>query len=221
MSILAGWGEFAAAILIFLLSHSLPVRPRAKAALVARLGSSGFTLAYSALSLAALAWLIVAANRAPFVPLWDWAPWQNHLTFAAMALACAIAALAIGRPNPLSFGGAHNERFDPAAPGIVGWLRHPLLAALLLWSLAHLLPNGQVAHVILFGLFAGFSLLGMRLIDRRKQRQLGPEEWQRLAAGPRRLAPTRAGLFRLSLGALAYAALIALHGPVIGVQPVF
>ncbi|RYH08938.1 NnrU family protein [Tropicimonas sp. IMCC6043] len=221
MSILQGWGEFVVAILVFLASHSLPVRPRTRGALVARLGTTGFTLAYSAISLAALGWLIVATRRAPVIPLWDWAPWQNHVTYAAMALACVIAALAIGRPNPLSFGGAHNNRFDPAAPGIVGWVRHPLLVALLLWSLGHLLPNGQLAPVLLFALFAGFSLLGMRMIDRRRQRQLGRAEWRRLAGGPRRLDVTRAGLLRTAAGLATYAGLIALHGPVIGVAPAF
>ncbi len=217
----SGWGEFLAALVFFLVSHSIPVRPPVKARLVARLGTGGFTLGYSALSLAALAWLIGAAGRAPVVTLWDWAPWQTHLTFTAMALATALTALAIGRPNPLSFGGARNEAFDPAAPGIVGWTRHPLLVALLLWSLGHLLPNGQLAHILLFGLFAGFCLLGMRLIDRRKQREMGAEEWRRLSQGVRSVRPTRAGLVRLALGAAVYWLLLLAHGPVIGVQPVF
>ncbi|MDV7142301.1 NnrU family protein [Tropicimonas sp. TH_r6] len=215
----SGWGEFLAALVFFLVSHSIPVRPPVKAALVARLGASGFTLAYSALSLVALVWLIGAAGRAPVVMLWDWAPWQNHATFTAMALATVLAALAIGRPNPLSFGGARNEDFDPAAPGIVGWARHPLLVALLLWSVGHLLPNGQLAHVLLFGLFAGFCLLGMRLIDRRKRREMGAEEWRRLASGTPAIRPTRAGLLRLAAGAAVYGLLLLAHGPVIGIHP--
>ena len=221
MTGLNGWGEFAAAILFFLLSHSIPVRPPVKAKLVAWLGGTGFTIAYSALSIGALAWLILAAGRAPAVVLWDWAPWQNHLTYAAMTLACAVAALAIGRPNPLSFGGANNQRFDPDQPGIVGWNRHPLLLALLVWSLGHLVPNGTLAHVILFGLFAAFSLLGMRLIDRRKQRTFGLAEWQRLAGGPRRIVPTTSGIARLAAAAVLYLLLILGHGPVIGIQPAF
>ncbi|SNS90133.1 NnrU family protein [Tropicimonas sediminicola] len=213
------WAELAAAFAVFLLSHSLPVRPANKARLVAALGPHGFTLAYSVLSLAALVWLIGAARRAPVVLLWDRALWQDHVTLAAMGLAVALAALAIGRPNPLSFGGARNAAFDPVHPGIVGWTRHPLLLALLLWSLAHLLPNGDLAHVLLFGTFAGFSVLGMRMIDRRKRREMGAEAWERLARRDRRITPTRAGLLRLGLGAIAYAVLLVLHRPVIGVQP--
>ena len=112
-----GCFEFSLAYVVFFLSHSLPVRPPLRPWLQARLGVSGFTLAYSALSLAALAWLIVAAGRAPHVTLWDWAPWQVHVPLTVMGPVCLILALSIGRPNPFSFGGARNDRFDPARPG--------------------------------------------------------------------------------------------------------
>jgi uncharacterized membrane protein len=216
-----GWGEFILAFAVFLLSHSIPVRPAMKRRLVARLGAPGFTLAYSALSIGVLAWLIAAAGRAPFVALWPWAPWQNLVTLVAMALACGIAALAIGRPNPFSFGGSDNAAFDPARPGIVGWTRHPLLVALLLWSLGHLLPNGDLAHVLLFGTFAGFSLLGMRLIDRRTRRNMGAADWARFAPAHRPLRISRAGVFRLCAGVGIFTLLLLAHGPVIGIQPVF
>ena len=64
-----------------------------------------------------LAWLIEAASRAPFVPLWPWAPWQLHVTLVAILPVCLILALGIGCPNPFSFGGARNEDLDPARPG--------------------------------------------------------------------------------------------------------
>ena len=133
------WAEYAAAFAAFFASHAVPVRPPVKPWLVARLGSRGFTAAYSGLSLAVLAWLIGAAGRAPHVPLWPWAPWQAWVPPLAMVAVCLIVALAVGRPNPVSFGGGDAARFDPARPGIVGWTRHPLLAALALggvWMIA-------------------------------------------------------------------------------------
>jgi uncharacterized membrane protein len=143
-----GWNEFAFAFAAFFLTHSIPIRPPLRPWAVARLGHAGFGIAYSALSLAVLAWLIAAAGRAPYVPLWDWAPWQNHVVLAVMLPVCVILSLAIARPNPFSFGGAQNDRFDPASPGIVRLTRHPLLLALGIWSAAHILPNGDLAHVI-------------------------------------------------------------------------
>src|SRR3546814_2601264 len=106
---------------LHVLSHSFPTRRSSDL-----LGQRGFTLGYSLLSLAVLAWLIAAAGRAPFVMLWAWKPWHNHLVLAVMAVVCLILALAIGRPNPFSFGGTNNAAFDPARPGIVGWIRHQI-----------------------------------------------------------------------------------------------
>lgn len=214
-----GWTIYIIAILVFFLTHSIPVRPANKARIVAHLGARGFTLSYSALSIGALSFVIYAANRAPIVELWPWAPWQNHVTLLAMALSVAIAALAIARPNPLSFGGRYNLSFDPQASGIVGWMRHPLLVALLVWALGHLVPNGNLAHVILFGIFAGFSALGMRIIDRRQKRILGAEEWKKLSSTTRQIRLSTNGLVRLAIGAGVYALLILLHGPVIGAYP--
>ena len=219
-----GWTEYALAFAAFFLTHSLPIRPPLRPWLVARLGRQGFALAYSALSLAVLAWLIGAAGRAPFVPLWSWAPWQIHVPLVAMLPVCLILALAIARPNPFSFGGARNETFDPARPGIVRLSRHPLLLALAIWALAHIVPNGDLAHVLLFGTFALFALLGGRLVDRRKRREMG-EDWARLdaarSAAPR-LSPPQSwpGLvLRLSAGTGLYLALLRLHPWLFGVSP--
>jgi len=218
-----GWFEFAFAYVVFFLSHSLPVRPPLRPWLQARLGSVGFTLGYSALSLAVLAWLIAAAGRAPHVALWDWAPWQVHVPLTVMGPVCLILALFIGRPNPFSFGGARNEQFDPARPGIVRLSRHPLLLALALWAAAHVVPNGDLAHVILFGTFAAFALLGGRLVDRRRRREMGPE-WQRMrdlvANAPLFLASLSGGtLLRLAAGVALYGALLWAHPFLFGVSP--
>jgi uncharacterized membrane protein len=218
-----GWFEFALAYVVFFLSHSVPVRPPLRPWLQARLGASGFTLAYSALSLAVLAWLIAAAGRAPHVTLWDWAPWQVHVPLIVMGPVCVILALSIGRPNPFSFGGAHNDLFDPARPGIVRWSRHPLLAALALWAAAHILPNGDLAHVILFGTFAAFAVLGGRLIDRRKRREMGAD-WQRLhlvVEGTPLLSWRWSGDIpaRLVAAAFLYATLLWVHPVLFGVSP--
>ena len=211
---MAGWGEYAAAWAVFLLTHAIPVRPPARPLLVARLGAAGFGLAYSLLSVAVLAWLIGAAARARHVDLWPRAEWQNHVTLLAMAVACLILALAVGRPNPFSLGGARNDRFDPARPGIVGLIRHPVLAALMLWSLGHVAPNGDLAHVLMFGGFAGFALLGMAMIDRRKRREMGADVWRGLL--PVRTLRGSGSLPRVLAAGLALTGLIALHPRVIG-----
>ena len=215
-----GWAGFALALVVFFALHAIPVRPGIKGPIVARFGRAAFGIGYSLLSLATLVWLIRAAGRAPYVELWPLTDGARHVALGLMALSVLILALGIARPNPLSFGGGGNFRYDPAHPGIVGYTRHPLLAAIGLWALAHLIANGDLAHVILFGLFAGFSLLGMRMIDRRRRRELGHATWQHYAATTRELSIGAKGAVRLGLAVTLYLFLILVHGPVIGVWPV-
>ncbi len=136
-----------------------------------------------------------------------------------MAIATLIFSLALGRPNPLSFGGTGDARFDPAHPGLIGWMHHPLLVVLGLWSLAHILPNGDLAHALMFTQFFLFSLLGVNIINRRKRRLLGAEKWHHLGATKRRFAPSLNGLIRLAFAIALYGTLLWLHQPVIGVDP--
>jgi len=218
----SGWGEFVAAYGVFLVSHAIPIRPPVRPFVTARLGRVGFSLAYSLLSIAVLVWLIVAAGRAPHVELWPRAAWQNHVTLVTMAVACLIVALAAFQPNPFSFGGWRNAIFDPARPGIIGLIRHPFLAVLTLWAAGHLAPNGDLAHVVLFGGFALFALLGMGLIDGRRRREMGNEAWEKLAraAGKgRSFGPNATTFARLTAGLALLAALIWLHPHIIGPDP--
>ena len=216
-----GWLEFTAALLLFLASHAIPVRPPVRPWLVRRLGLRGYILSYSLLSLAILAWLVMAAARAPYVgvlPYWEGFRWVPLLL---MPLACLLAVAGMMRQNPLSFGGLGLRAFDPAEPGILAVSRHPLLAAMALWGGAHLLANGDLAHVILFGLFAGFAWIGMGLIDLRKQRQLGQAEWTRLSRNTARLnlARLRPSPSEAALAGAVFLALLLLHAPVIGYHP--
>jgi uncharacterized membrane protein len=223
------WIEFLAAFAIFMASHRIPTIPGVKAGLQARIGARGFTLAYSAVSTLLLVWLIVAAGSAPYIPLWDQAEWQRWLVNLAMPVALVLAVYGTGVPNPLSFGGM-KAGFDPEAPGIAGLVRHPLLMALALWSGTHMVVNGDLAHVLLFGSFAAFSVFGMVLIDRRNQRAMGQGAWQSLARNTSawpfvallsgrwhpRAAPS---LWRGAVVIGVWASLFWLHLPVIGVLP--
>ncbi|MCU9840117.1 NnrU family protein [Ruegeria sp. WL0004] len=219
---MGGWGAFAAALAVFLLSHAIPVRPPVRPWLVARLGLRGYLVAYSLLSLAVLYWLIVAAGAAPYVEVIPPLPILRWVPMILMPVVCLIAVAGMRVCNPLSFGGMGQGPFDPDALGVLAFSRHPLPLALALWSLAHLLANGDLAHVLLFGLFAGFAMLGMRLIDRRKQRDMG-RDWHRLAANTRFLSLRHgAELLRpvdMMLAGALFGILLFGHVAVIGVSP--
>ena len=221
---MSDWLEFIGAYATFFAMHSVPLRPAVRSRLTTVFGRHGFTLLYSALSIFTLGWLIVAAGRAPYVELWGYNPWQNLVPLTVMAIVCGILAFSLGRPNPFSFGGAGNENFDPGQPGIIRWMRHPLLVALALWAAAHLVPNSDLAHVILFGSFAVFALLGMQMIDRRKGRELRmvlKRLDERVRSGP--LVPLPESMsgvvFRVLFGILIYMTFLGVHPYLFGVSP--
>lgn len=222
--------EFLLALTAFLAAHVVPARTGLRGALVARFGERAYLFGYSLLSLALLAWLIAAAIRAPVVPLWPVSLSHYWIALVLMLPASMLIVGGAATSNPLSVSFA-SAGYDPAAPGLVGVTRHPLLWGFALWALAHVLPNGEAVPLIMFGGFGLFALSGMLIIDRRKRRQLG-DEWERLAA-PTSALPFaawfrdpvarrwRAGAAVVTLagGAALYLVLLWLHPRVIGPDP--
>ena len=222
--------EFLTALGVFLLSHTIPARSSLRQRLTAAMGERWYLLLYSMLSIALLVWLISAALRAPFVPLWNLAPWQYGVPIALMLPASMLLMGGLFAPNPLSIS-LSRASFDPARPGLVGITRHPLPWAFALWSFAHLFPNGDLVSVILFGGLTLFSLAGMELLDRRKRQAIG-DNWPGLAAQTSiipfaALATGRASacwstgalLKTIAGGVALYLVLIRLHPILIGVDP--
>lgn len=224
-----GWIEYALALLLFMGSHRVPAIPGLKQRLETMLGRSGYIILFSALSTALLVWVISAAGRAPHVALWDQALWHRWAVNLVMPVALALVAFGVRAPNPFAFEG-RAAGFDPKKPGIVGLTRQPLLWAMALWSGVHLLANGDLAHVILFGLFLGFSLAGMRIVERRRFAAMGAAQWRNLAAQTG-LLPGAALVsrkwrprsfpspLRLVIWIAAWVLFWHLHEPVIGVWP--
>lgn len=220
---------FGLAIATFFITHSLPaVRPLRRLA-VEVVGERAYLVLYSILSLAALVWVVAAAVDAPPVPIWSYQSWSTWVPTILMAPACVLLVCGVSTPNPLSIG--RPSGFDPKTPGIVAVTRHPVLWGFVLWSVSHLFPNGDLAVATMFALFSVFGVAGMPLIDFKRRREMGTQEWRALAgrfstmpfaaisAGRTRLRWRDIGCWRLLAGAALYAALIALHAWIIGPWP--
>ncbi len=218
---MAGWGAFLAALITFLLSHVIPARPAVRGWLIDTLGRPVYFTAYSGISLAVLVWLIVAAAQAPYVEIIP--PWLSlrWMPLLVMPVVCWLAVSGLSIQNPFSFGGLGTRAFDPERPGVLRTTRHPILVALMLWACAHMLANGSLSHVILFGLFAMFAALGVIVIDRRRARDMA-DDWARLSRNTKGLSLRlprpwpRLWVWVVSLG--VYAALLHLHASVIGLS---
>lgn len=226
-----GWSALVLAIVLFVVSHMIPARPAAREWLVRHIGKAAYLIAYSVLSILVFGWLIVAAGRAPYLPLWQPAPWQAWVPNITMPFVCLLLAYGIAAPNPFSIASLDGAAYDPERPGIVGCTRHPVLWAATLWASAHLVPNGDLAHVIVFCMFASLGVFGALIVDMRRRRDFGTEEWRRLSAhtsfvplaalltGKWLPSPYNLNFFRLITAVGLYAGFLALHEAVIGVSP--
>lgn len=189
--------NLGAALAVLFLTHAIPSLPSVRAALVARTGLRGFRIVYSLVSLAAVAWVIRAYALAADSP-WLWTPplWGRWAALLLMPVAFWLVAVRLMRP--------------PAAEraGIYRVLPAPGSAGLLLWTLLHLLNVGQARTVMLF---AGFGAIALFALAKNSLAAPPPQSAGPEGAGPV-FAPAVAAL-------LAWAAVLALHPHVIGVDP--
>lgn len=203
-----------------------PLRPL----LAARLGEQGFRGVFALLSAVGLAWLVLAYRAAPYMPLWQPVPGAAYIAMLLMFVAFLLLAFGIGAGNPTLAGADMLLKDQLPIRGITRITRHPGLWAFALWALAHLLANGDVAGVLLFGAILVTALNGMVSIDRKRHRALGPG-WEAFAAQTSRMpfAAILAGRntlhveelspWRAAVGTALFALALWLHG-VIGVSPI-
>ena len=165
--------QFLLALLLFLAMHIIPAVPPIRAGLIAMVGRRAYLLVYSLVSLVLLGWVFHAAMRLDFIPLWDPAAWQAWVPMVLTPLAMALLVAGLLSPNPASI----TLRGPAAEPGAVTTItRHPVLWGFALWAGSHLVPNGDVRSLLLFGSFLAFALLGIWMTERRARRRRG-EQW--------------------------------------------
>lgn len=208
--------EAAAAMAVFVGSHVLIARTGLKPLLVARLGRQGYLAAYSALSVVLLAWVVTAILAADRIALWPAPAWAYPFAVVVSAVAFVLIGIGAVIRNPLSIG-FRAGGFDPDRPGVVGWVRHPLIWGFALWGVAHVPANGVWPSIVLFAGSAGFGILGARAVDRRMRARFGDEAWRPLATAPGRLDGT--AIAGALIGLAVWAGMLWLHPLLFGVDP--
>lgn len=132
-------------LVVFLGVHSLRmVAPGWRDGMIERLGEGAWKGVYSVIALAGFGLIIWGFGRAATETGMVYLPplWLRHLSFALM-LPALILAVASALP-----------------PGYIRRIaRHPLLIGTALWAFAHLLVNGELAAVVLFGAFLAWAVI--------------------------------------------------------------
>ena len=185
-----------AGLLVFLGLHSVRVFADGwRAAQISRLGERGWKGLYalgSLIGFALIVWGYSLARKTPVI-LWNAPDWSRHAAALLVLVAFVLVAAAYSPRN----------HFKAA-------LGHPMLLGTKVWAFAHLLANGTLADLLLFGSFliwAVFTFRSARVRDRLAQISY--------PAGT-----VRGTVIAVVAGLVAWALFaFYLHGLLIGVRP--
>lgn len=135
-----------AGLVLFIGMHLVTTHRAKRAALIARLGEGGYKGLYSLVSILGvvlIAWGFARYRATGWIEIWYPPAWTRHVA-VALILPAIIFFVA------------------PYFPGrIKTTLKHPMLVGTKLWASAHLIANGDLGSMVLFG-----SLLGWAVVDR-------------------------------------------------------
>jgi uncharacterized membrane protein len=178
---------------LFLGAHVFSTFRGARAALIERLGANVYKGLYSLVAgggLILIIWGFARYRSEGIIQIWDPPTWTRHLAMPLVWF--AFVAIASRRAPPSRIRGA---------------LRHPTLVAIKSWAAAHLLANGDLGGMLLFGSFLGFAVYDRIAVKRRGD--LG---------APRTDAFTRGDAIALGVGTALFALVLWLHPWLFGVS---
>jgi uncharacterized membrane protein len=137
-------------VILFFGAHLLSYARGLRAGLIERLGEGPYKGLYSLISAAGLGLIIWGYARTRAGPaaadILYWPPaWGRHATMLLVLMAMVSFAIYF-----------HRGRLKL-------WLRHPMSIGVALWALGHLLSNGKVASVVLFGAFLAYALFDIAI----------------------------------------------------------
>ena len=221
--------ELILAAVCFAGSHVLLSSAPVRGPLARALGEWPFVGLYSAISLGLFVWLVGAYGDAPLVELWAAPTGVRYVALGVMVVASVLVAGGLSLTSPTGVS------LKPAAagaplPGIFKVTRHPILWGTGLWAVVHVMANGDLASLILFGSLGVLALGGTVHIDRKKRTTMGGD-WRAfagatsnvpfaaIAAGRTRVSLKEIGYGRLVAGLVLYMVLLLGHEAVIGVAP--
>ena len=177
-----------AGLMLFIAIHLIPSAQRLRAALVERLGAKPYRGVFSAVVLLSLAAVVWGFSHSSIEEVYVPPAWGHQASMVLVPVAVVLFAAA-NMPTRIR--------------AVVG---HPMLLGLLLWAFAHLLSNGEVRSVVLFG---GFALFAVVEIVSAVARVKGP---------PKEPAPRITMDIAAVIGGSIVAGILAgLHGTLFGV----
>ena len=140
-------------LVLFLGTHAFTMARERRAALVARLGEGPYKGLYSLLSVAGIVLIAYGFGQyraGEWINVWYPPVWTRHLalTLNLLAFICVAAAYLPGR--------------------IKRTLKYPMLAGVKIWAFAHLISNGDLGSMLLFGGILAWAVIARISLKRRR-----------------------------------------------------
>ena len=189
------WMLIAGLVILLGLHSSRIFAENFRAAIIARRGEKTWKAIYSVLAIGGFVLIVYGYGDSRLTPITLWSPpvWTRHLAALLTLFAFILLAAAYVPKNPIK-----------------AKLGHPMLLGTKVWAAAHLLANGNVADVLLFGSFLVWAILCFRAAKKR----------DRVSGTVYESGPVWTMLATVGLGVLLWAAFaFYLHAAWIGVRP--
>jgi uncharacterized membrane protein len=140
-------------LVVFLGAHTFVTARSVRAAAMARLGNGPYRVLFSVASIAGvllIGWGFALYRQTGWIDVWTPPAWMRHVTILLMwpSIVLVVAAYLPGRIKRAA--------------------KHPMLAGVKLWAFAHLLSNGDLGSIILFGSFLGWAVYDRVAVKRRE-----------------------------------------------------
>lgn len=139
-------------LVLFLGMHAFTMARAPRAQMVARLGEGGFKGLYTGVSLLGFALIIYGYGlyrASGWIDVWYPPVWTKHLALL-LNLPIFVLLAATG-----SGGRIHAA------------VKHPMLLAVKIWATAHLIANGDLGSILLFGGFLAWAVMARISLKRR------------------------------------------------------
>ncbi len=171
-------------VLLWIIFHLFPsFAPARRQEIMTRLGSK--YQAFFALGIVlSIVFMVIGWKNTLPEPVYNPPSWGRHLTMLLMIVSFIL------------FGAANTPT------RLKTLIRHPMLAGVLVWSIAHLLANGDIRSVVLFGGLGIWAVVSQITINRRDG------EWQK----PEQALVLKNEIILVVVSLVIYAALVSLHG---------
>jgi uncharacterized membrane protein len=159
-----GLGVLILGLAVFIANHVFVTFRAARASAIARLGAGGYRALFSVVSIIGLALIVYGYGQyraQDWIQIWTPPDFMRHITVGLMLIAVILFTAA----------------FIPSH--IKARAKHPMLAGVKTWALAHLLSNGDLGSILLFGTFLAWGVYARIAAKRRTDYVLpvAPKGW--------------------------------------------